>query len=53
MAAKAIAVQHRWVEATFGRMTDEDLAALERQLVVLGDIVREEEGSPARRAAGA
>jgi MarR family transcriptional regulator, organic hydroperoxide resistance regulator len=48
MAAKAIAVQHRWVEATFGRMTEEDLAALDRQLVVLRDIVREEERTPKR-----
>jgi MarR family transcriptional regulator, organic hydroperoxide resistance regulator len=45
MAQEAIAVQHRWIEATLGRMTKEDLAALDNELVRLRDIVREEESS--------
>jgi DNA-binding MarR family transcriptional regulator len=48
MAEKAIGVQHRWIEATLGRMADADLAALEHQLVSLRDIVREEERTPKR-----
>jgi len=53
MAEKAIAVQHRWIAATLGRMADADLAALETQLVVLRDIVREREPpAPARAAKG-
>lgn len=52
MAEKAIAVQRRWVEATFGRMSGDDLAELDRRLVALRDLVREEERTPPRRAAG-
>ncbi len=51
MAERAIAVQHRWIEATLGRMDPADLAALDRQLVTLRDIVREQE-RPQTRAAG-
>ena len=43
MAEKAIAVQHRWVEATFGRMDETELEALELQLIALRDLVREEQ----------
>ncbi len=53
MAEKAIAVQHRWIASTLGRMSESDLEALETQLVSLRDIVREEEGSSPPRAAGA
>lgn len=52
MAERAIAVQHRWIEATLGRMDPADLEALDRQLVALRDIVREQ-GRPQARAAGA
>jgi DNA-binding MarR family transcriptional regulator len=47
MAEKALAVQHRWIASTLGRMADADLEALETQLVALRDIVRERQ-SPAR-----
>jgi DNA-binding MarR family transcriptional regulator len=40
-AMKALAVQHRWVASTLGRMTEADLKALETQLIALRDIVRE------------
>ena len=50
MAERAIAVQHLWIAATFGRMGDEDLAELEKQLVALRDIVRDHERPPARAA---
>jgi MarR family transcriptional regulator, organic hydroperoxide resistance regulator len=50
MAERAIAVQHRWIAATFGRMGPEDLAALEMQLVALRDIVRDNEGPVAHTA---
>ena len=43
MAEKAIAVQRRWIAATFGRMAESDLEALEAKLVALRDIVRETE----------
>jgi MarR family transcriptional regulator, organic hydroperoxide resistance regulator len=43
VAHEAIAVQHEWIAATFGRMTEADLAALESQLVALRDLVREAE----------
>jgi DNA-binding MarR family transcriptional regulator len=39
-ANKAIAVQHKWIASTLGRMTEADLAALETHLVTLRDIVR-------------
>lgn len=48
-AEKAIAVQHRWIASTLGRMTEVDLAALETQLVALRDIVRDEERPPPAR----
>lgn len=40
-AMKALAVQHRWVASTLGRMSEADLKALETQLITLRDIVRE------------
>src|ERR1700757_4874946 len=40
-AMKALAVQHRWVASTLGRMNEGDLKALETQLIALRDIVRE------------
>jgi MarR family transcriptional regulator, organic hydroperoxide resistance regulator len=43
MAENAIAVQRRWIAATFGRMAESDLEALEAKLVALRDIVRETE----------
>jgi MarR family transcriptional regulator, organic hydroperoxide resistance regulator len=42
-AERAIAVQHRWIASTLGRMADADLAALETQLIALRDLVRERE----------
>ena len=42
-AEKAIAVQHRWIASTIGRMPEADLESLEARLVMLRDIVREEE----------
>jgi DNA-binding MarR family transcriptional regulator len=42
-AKKAIAVQHRWIASTIGRMPEADLESLEARLVMLRDIVREEE----------
>ena len=53
IAGKAIAVQHRWIASTLGRMADADLEALETQLIALRDIVRERESpAPARAAKG-
>jgi DNA-binding MarR family transcriptional regulator len=52
-AERAIAVQHRWIASTLGRMSENDLEALETQMVALRDIVREEEGSVRPRAAKA
>jgi DNA-binding MarR family transcriptional regulator len=46
IAEKAIAVQHRWIASTFGRMADPDLEALETQLIALRDMVREHEEPP-------
>ena len=43
MAERAIAVQHRWIASTLGRMAEPDLEVLEAQLVALRDIVREAE----------
>lgn len=43
MAEKALAVQHRWIASTLGRMKGADLEALETQLIALRDIVREQE----------
>ncbi len=43
MAEKAIAVQHKWIASTLGRVTKADLEALETRLVALRDIVREQE----------
>ena len=51
MAEKAIAVQHRWIASTLGRMADADLAALETQLIALRDLVREP-GPPEPAGAG-
>ena len=42
-AEKAIAVQHRWIASTLGRMPEADLESLEARLLTLRDIVREEE----------
>ena len=50
-AERAIAVQHRWIASTFGRMTDADLEALEAQLIALRDIIREREAPPGARTA--
>jgi len=53
MAEKAIAVQHRWIASTLGRMTEAHLEALETQLLRLRDIVREhEEPAEAKAAEG-
>src|SRR5579863_4909737 len=51
MAERAIAVQHRWIGSTLGRMADADLEALETQLVALRDLVRERDAPALRRAA--
>ena len=51
MAEKALAVQHRWIASTLGRMTDADLEALETQLVALRDLMRERDAPPLGRAA--
>jgi MarR family transcriptional regulator, organic hydroperoxide resistance regulator len=53
MAERAIAVQHRWIASTLGRMTDADLEALETQLIALRDIVRERETRTVARVAKA
>ncbi len=50
MAEKAIAVQHRWIASTLGRLSEADLEALETQLLALRDIVRQQE-TPARTKA--
>jgi DNA-binding MarR family transcriptional regulator len=53
MAERAIAVQHRWIASTLGRMAESDLEALEAKLVALRDIVREAETpEPASAAKG-
>src|SRR5580693_3485405 len=53
MAEQAIAVQHRWIASTLGRMAEPDLEALEAKLVALRDIVREAETpEPAGAAKG-
>jgi hypothetical protein len=53
MAETAIAVQHRWIASTLGRMAEPDLEALEAKLVALRDIVREaEEPQPVAAAKG-
>jgi hypothetical protein len=51
MAETAIAVQHRWIASTLGRMAEPDLEALEAKLVALRDIVREAETREAMGAA--
>jgi MarR family transcriptional regulator, organic hydroperoxide resistance regulator len=51
MADNAIAVQHRWIASTLGRMDESDLEALEMRLVALRDIVREAEQPAAVSAA--
>ena len=52
-AERAIAVQHRWIASTLGRMAAADLEALETQLVALRNIVRERESpAPAGAAKG-
>ena len=50
IAGKAIALQHQWIASTLGRMTEEDLEALETRLVRLRDIVREHETLPTHGA---
>jgi DNA-binding MarR family transcriptional regulator len=52
-ALKAIAVQHRWIASTLGRMKDADLEALETHLVTLRDLMREAQNQPAPDAAPA
>ena len=51
-AERAIAVQHRWIASTLGRMTDADLEALESRLIALRDIIREREAPQARAVKG-
>jgi DNA-binding MarR family transcriptional regulator len=52
-AETAIAVQHRWIASTLGRMNGPDLEALEAKLVALRDIVRQAESpEPAETAKG-
>ena len=53
MAEKAIALQHRWIASTLGRLSEAELEALEAQLIVLRDIVREQEPPAVAKAAGA
>jgi MarR family transcriptional regulator, organic hydroperoxide resistance regulator len=48
MAENAVAVQHKWIASTLGRMSEADLAALDARLVALRDIVREQEEPPAK-----
>jgi len=52
-AARAIAVQHEWIAATLGLMSESDLAVLETQLVGLRNIVREAEKGRSPAAAPA
>jgi MarR family transcriptional regulator, organic hydroperoxide resistance regulator len=52
-AMNALAVQHRWVASTLGRMNEVDLKALETQLIALRDIVREAQQSQQEGAAPA
>jgi MarR family transcriptional regulator, organic hydroperoxide resistance regulator len=51
MAARALAVQQRWVASTFGRMAEGELEALEAQLVALRDIVRDGQAGGEKKAA--
>ena len=58
MAETAIAVQHRWIASTLGRMAEPDLEALEAKLVALqghrprgGDAGAGGRGEGVRRAA--
>ena len=53
MALKAIAVQHRWIASTLGRMDEADLKALEAHLLRLRDMMRTQEVSQHARAASA
>jgi len=50
MADRAIAVQHKWIASTLGRMAEGDLQALEKQLVALRDLMREQENPTAAKA---
>ena len=50
-AETALAVQHRWIASTLGRMNEPDLEALEAKLVALRDIVREAETPQAAASA--
>ncbi len=50
-AETAIAVQHRWIASTLGRMSEPDLEALEAKLLALRDIVREAQTPEAASAA--
>jgi DNA-binding MarR family transcriptional regulator len=52
MAAKAVAVQLKWIASTLGRMPEADLEALETRLVALREIVREAEKPPGRHETG-
>ena len=51
IAVNAIAVQHRWIASTLGRMSERDLEALETRLIALRDIVRDAEKPPREMAA--
>jgi MarR family transcriptional regulator, organic hydroperoxide resistance regulator len=50
-AEKALAVQLTWIASTLGRMPEPALEALERELVALRDIVREQESGASVSAA--
>ena len=49
-ACRAIAIQHEFVEATFGRLAEKDLESFERLLILLRDVLRahETEVAPGR-----
>ena len=51
MADKAIAVQHKWLASTLGRLEERELDALEAQLLRLRDLMREQEAPQEARAA--
>ncbi len=50
MAERAIAVQHKWIASTLGRMAEGDLEALEKHLVALRDLMREQENPTVAKA---
>jgi MarR family transcriptional regulator, organic hydroperoxide resistance regulator len=50
MAERAIAVQHKWLASTLGKLDEAELDALEAQLLRLREIMRENEPQAARAA---